>query len=116
MWFAHAGKVHQNDASTWWHAFFLDNYLFGIGLIVWLIFLMTLKFGLIDKKLSFYVALVFALANISSIFFIETSITQERMTVFMFLNGGFLLLLYTLFKDKLGCCRSPTKKASKRGE
>ena len=116
MWFAHAGKIHQNDASTWGHEFFLDNYLFGIGLVVWLIFLITLKFGLINKKLSFYVALVFALANISSLFFIETSIAQERITAFMFLNGGFLLLLYTLFKDKLGRRHAPAKKASKRGE
>ncbi len=107
----HAQVEHQSGGQAWSHYLDTDGTLLIIGICLWFAFLLISATVIKKEKQRSHFYSLFALFNIVGALVLDE---KNLLSALIFLNLGFILLFYNLFKDKVGLVKI-FKKRSKDG-
>ena len=107
----HAQAEHLSGGQAWSHYLDTDGILLIVGLCFWFAFLLISAAVIKKEKPRSHFYSLFALVNIVGALILDEN---NLLSALIFLNLGFILLFYNLFKDKVDLVKI-FKKRSKNG-
>lgn len=90
--------MHQTAAETWRHHWQTDQTLIVVGLLCWIAWLTAAAYWAKNRCHKMYAWGLWGLVNIVGAFVIGQ---DNLLSALIFLNGGFVLLVYAVFSDKI---------------